>query len=67
MRKIFKIEMLIYHSNANLDEKVLFGKITNHLDPYIRKMLAKGRFGKKNPTFHFGPLFYLLLKSKFYL
>ena len=57
MRKIFKIEMLIYHSNANLDEKVLFGKITNHLDPDIRKMLVNGMLGNKDSTFHFGQLF----------
>ena len=28
MRPIFKTEMLIYQSKANLDEKILFGNIT---------------------------------------
>ena len=40
MRPIFKSEMLIYLSKANLDEKILFGKVTHHLDPEIRKMLV---------------------------
>ena len=30
MRPLFKTEKLIYLSNANLDEKTLFGKITHH-------------------------------------
>ena len=37
MRPIFKTEILIYQSKANLDGKILFGKITRHLDPEIRK------------------------------
>ena len=37
MRPIFKTEMLIYHSKANLDEKILFGKITHYLDPKLEK------------------------------
>ena len=47
--------MLIYQSKANLDEKILFGKITRHLDPEIRKMLVRGMFGNENSTFHPGP------------
>ena len=35
---------------ANLDEKILFGKIT-HVDPEIRKMLEGACFGIKNSTF----------------
>ena len=27
MRPIFKTKVIIYHSKANLDEKILFGKI----------------------------------------
>ena len=30
MRAIFKTNMLTYQSKANLDEKILFGKITHH-------------------------------------
>ena len=37
MRPIFKTEMLIFQSKANLDEKILSGKITHHKDPEIRK------------------------------
>ena len=36
---IFKTEMLIYQSKANLDVKSLFGKITHHLDQENRTML----------------------------
>ena len=55
MRPIFKTEMLIYQSKANLDEKILFGKITHHLDPEIRKMLVNGKFGNEDSTFQSGP------------
>ena len=37
MWPIFKTKLLIFHSNANLDEKILFDKITHHLDPEMRK------------------------------
>ena len=55
MRPIFKTDMLIFQSKANLDEKILFGKITHHLDPAIRKMLVKSKFGNEKSTFHSGP------------
>ena len=42
MKPLFKTAMLIYLSKADLDEKILFGKITHHLDLEIRKMLLKG-------------------------
>ena len=48
MRLIFKIEMLIYQSNANLDEKILFREIIHHLNPEIRKMLVEGMFWSKD-------------------
>ena len=51
----FKTNMLTYQSKANLDEKILFGKITNHLYPEIRKMLEGACFRIKNSTFHSGP------------
>ena len=54
MRPIFKSKMLIYQSKANLDEKMLFGKIIHHLDPKIRKVLVRGMFGNKDSSFHFG-------------
>ena len=55
MRSIFKIEMLIYQSKANLDEKILFGKITHHLHPEIRKMWVNGKFGNQESKFYSGP------------
>ena len=44
MRPIFRTKMLICQSKANLDEKILFGKITHHLDPGIRKVLLRSMF-----------------------
>ena len=42
MRPIFKTEMLIYQSKANLDQKILFGKINHHLDPEIWEVSERG-------------------------
>ena len=50
----YKTEMLIYHSKANLDEKILFGNITGHSDPQIRKTVIRGMFGNDS-SFHSGP------------
>ena len=47
MTAIFKTDMLIYQSKANLDDKTLFSKITHHLDPDIRKMLVRGMSGNE--------------------
>ena len=49
IRPIFKIEMLVYQSKGNLDEKILFHKITHHLDPEIRNMLVNSKFGTRIP------------------
>ena len=57
MRPIFKTEMIIYQSKANLDEKILFGKIIYLLDPESRKMLVRNMSGNDDSTFHFGPYF----------
>ena len=54
MRAIFKTKMLIFLSKANLDEKILFGKVIHHLKLDIRKMLVKGMFGNYDSTFHSG-------------
>ena len=54
MRPIFKIEMLICQSKANLHMKTLFDNIPHLVDPEIRKMLVKSMFGNKNSTFHSG-------------
>ena len=55
MWPIFKTEMLICQSKANLDEKILFGKMPHLIDPEIRKMLVQGIFGNKYSTFYSGP------------
>ena len=55
MRPIFKNEMLIYQSKANLDVKISFGKITLHFDLEIREMPVEGMLGNKDSTFHSGP------------
>ena len=57
MWSIFKIRMLIFQSMAKLVKKILFGKITHHLDPEIREMMERGMFGSGNSTFQFGSLF----------
>ena len=54
------MEMLIYQSEANLDVKILFEKITHHFDPVIRKILAilaRSLYGDENSTFESGQLF----------
>ena len=55
MRTIFKTKMLIFQSKAIIDEKILFGKITHHLDQEIRRMLVTGVFWNENSTFRSGP------------
>ena len=54
---MFRIKVLIYRSKANLDKKILFGKITHHLDPEMRKMLVNGKFRIEDSAFHSGPYF----------
>ena len=49
MQPIFKTKMFIYQSKANLDEKILFGKISDHLDPKIRKALVSACLGTMIP------------------
>ena len=46
----FKTKMLTFHPKANLDLKILFGKITHPLRPEIWKMPKRGT-GK--PVFSF--------------
>ena len=43
MLPLFKTEKLIYQSKT-----CLFGKITNHVDTEIRKILVRGFYGNKN-------------------
>ena len=38
---ILKTEMLIHHSKANLDEKILFGEMTKSLRPNNSKNVCK--------------------------
>ena len=50
MRPIFKIEMLIYQSKVNLDEKFCFVK--SLIDPETRKMLVYSKYGNEDSTVH---------------
>ena len=52
MQPIFKIKMLIFQAKTNLDEKIMFGKTTRHLDLEIRPMLVRGMFGNENSASH---------------
>ena len=53
-RPIFKTEMLIHQSKATVDEKILFGNINHQLDPEIRKLPVKGKFGNMDSLFNSG-------------
>ena len=65
MRPIFKTEMLFFQSRTNFYEKHLFGKISDLLDPAIRKMLVNGKFWIEDSTFHHGQSFTRLAPSLF--
>ena len=52
MRLIFKTEMLIYQSKANLDEEILFGILLHLINPDIREMLVK-ELGNLRSEFYF--------------
>ena len=54
MRPIFKTIMLIYHSKANLDEEILFGKIKHFKTQQQSKCLYGVCMGIENSTFHSG-------------
>ena len=51
---MFNTEMLICQSKDNLEEKMLFIKVS-HLDPESRNTLVKGMFGNENSTFNADP------------
>ena len=55
MWPLFQTKLLIFQSKANLDEKILFGKITHHVVQEITKMLARGMFVNGNSTFRSSP------------
>ena len=46
---IFKTNMLTYQSKANLNEKIVFGKITHHLYSEIRKCWKEHVLGSRMP------------------
>ena len=62
MWQIFKTKMFIFQSKANLDEKILFGKITHLCDPTIRKMPVRGLHGNGKFQVPFWPMIYVALK-----
>ena len=49
MELIFKTEKPIFQSKANFDVKILFDKITQHLDPEIKIMLVSDFIQKGVP------------------
>ena len=55
IRPIFKTKMLIHQLKANLDVKILFGKITNISYPEIRNMLVRDLYGDEKLTFDLVP------------
>ena len=62
MRPIFETKMLIYQSKANLDGKVLFGKITLLEDPKIRDMPVRGLYGNREFHIQFWSRIYVAIK-----
>ena len=63
---LLKNKILIYQSKANLDMKILFGKITHLIDPKIRKTLERSLYGNQNPySILVRSMIYSLLQFKF--
>ena len=58
--------MLFDQSKANLDDKILVGKIIQLHDPKIKKPSARIRELKREFHLPFWSMIYLLLKLKFY-
>ena len=52
---IFKTEMLINQSKANLDAEVLFCKSTHLSNPLIRNKLVWNLYRAESSLFHSGP------------
>ena len=50
MRLVLKTKLLIYQSNANLDVKILFVKVTNLLDTELRETLMRSWYGNEHST-----------------
>ena len=64
MLPIFKTEMLIYQSKANLDVKISIGKITHLEDPTTRKMPVRGLYGNREFHVSFWSMIYSALTCK---
>ena len=47
--------MLIYHSNVNLDVKILFDRVIHYLGPEVRHILIRGLYGNEDFKFGSGP------------
>ena len=64
IRHIFhRFKVCLHRVNTVLDEKILFGKITNHVDPEVRKVLVnKGHVLERGFHIPFWSTIYLLLK-----
>ena len=46
---MLKIEMLTFQLNANVEVKILFGKIIHRVDPKVRKILVGACMGTRIP------------------
>ena len=64
IRPIFKTEMLMYQSKANLVEKTLFGKVTHLYDSIIRKMPVRGLYGNRKFHVPFWSMIYAAFKFR---
>ena len=58
---MFKPEMLIYQSKANLDENILFGEIIHLEDPKNRKVSVRSLYGSREFHVPFESRIYLVL------
>ena len=54
MQPTLKTKMLIHRSKINLDVKILFGKITQLLEPEIGKCSKRALYEWQGSTFHSG-------------
>ena len=45
VQPVFKTKMLVYHSKANKEGRILFDEIIHFMEPEIRKIRARGCTG----------------------
>ena len=62
MWPIFKTKVLIYYLKANLNDKILLGKIKHLQEPTIIKMRVRGLYGNREFHILFWSMIYVALK-----